>query len=700
MKKIFFSKKNIFGTLVFLAVIWGGFFSFVDLKPQITPDFFFSKDSKIFKKNERVKEKFPFNGNQVLLGLPHKNILSESYLARIKRISERLLKMKEVKRVVSLSHGPQDPSDALKNPLWKRIITGGKTDVTFISVYLGKKGHSKVIKVMEEIIHAYGKVGIPIRIAGIPYFVEQMKRNLQHDMTRFLLASVILCSLTLFIIHRSFFLVALSILCSLSSAALSLLVLQLFGQGIGILTANLMVIAYVLAQSHFIFYSANYKRVLDSKKAFMKTMPASFWSMATTLLGFIGLIFVEAKPLVELGYGGVIASLCAFATSYLILPSAINYYKPSESEVGERKGSSLLRSLYKSPRKLGFYASTLFVSFAVIVALFGLPAIDTDPSLLRYFKGDGEIFKQLSFLNDRGGSNVLRLVLKRKNGAVLDNDKSYKELWDLQEKLKKHQQVGTIISLPVIMKEADQHWLGQFLSWDWTVDLLTSDTFDRMGNGFISEDRKETAYILKMIEAREGRVNRLEVVKELKTIVQQSPFQWVNPAGSYYLQGELAQSVRDSLIKGVSGLIGVLFLVLLWVSGSFTVSLAVSFFLSLLVLMIFGVMGLARVPMDLISSPAISIALGIAIDSLIHLIRAVKSFGKEVEGPWQRGLRHQGEAILTSGFTVIIGFSVFLLSSFPPSQRFGGLILAGTLLALPITLIIIPSIFKRQETLA
>ena len=686
------NKKILSITIPIILIIWSLFFIFVDLTPEVGQDFFFSKDSKIYKENKEVARKFPFDGNQILLGLPDKDITSEKYINRIKRISDALSGYKGIKRVVSMTHGPSDPEDVLDHPLWKRLVAANSKDVTFISIYLEDQNNSKTIKQIEDIIKEYEKVNIPIKIAGIPYFREQMKRNLKRDMSTFLKIAIILCSIVILIVNRSFFLMILSVIVSLTAAACSLLVLSFLDQPVGILTANLMVIAYVLTQSHFIFYSSNFQNLKSTKKALIKTLPASFWSMATTLLGFAGLIFVEAKPLVQLGIGGTVATLSAFLISYLLLPSLLNFQKTKNknkiNKFIEENSSLGNKKIWGSSFVILYVGATLILGFG------GLTKLNTDPSLLSYFKKESEIYKQLSFLNDHGGSNILRVVLKRKNGKPLDDEKSYKELWELQEQLKSHEKVGTVISLPVLLKEADTHWLGQFLTWDWILELLSTDMLGNIGKGFVSEDHSQTVLLLKMIESKDESKKRLTIIDELEKVVDTSSFKWLTSAGPYYLQGRLAESVKMSLITGVSLIVGIFFFVVFWISKSFLLSACISLCLSSIVIMTFGLMGVTGVPLDLISSPGISITLGITIDGFIHLIRAVKEEGgvDKIEA-WKEGLDSQMTGLLTSSFTIIVGFSAFIFSSFLPSQRFGGIILLGALLSLPLVLCVIPTLF-------
>ena len=87
---------------------------------------------------------------------------------------------------------------------------------------------------------------------------------------------------------------------------------QAIGLSIGLLTANLVTIVFVLTLSHVVFMTANWLRAAEEQadralviqSAIQDTLEASFWSMTTTLLGFASLLIATAQPLRELGIRG------------------------------------------------------------------------------------------------------------------------------------------------------------------------------------------------------------------------------------------------------------------------------------------------------------------------------------------------------------------------------------------------------------
>src|SRR5207244_12853950 len=97
-----------------------------------------------------------------------------------------------------------------------------------------------------------------------------------------------------------------------SAVLLTLLAQSLFGRKIGILTANLGTIVFVIALSHLVYMTFNWqtlaarvgKKSRDlGAEARRMTFPASFWSMICACLGFGSLLIVPSKPLRALGFG-------------------------------------------------------------------------------------------------------------------------------------------------------------------------------------------------------------------------------------------------------------------------------------------------------------------------------------------------------------------------------------------------------------
>ena len=113
------------------------------------------------------------------------------------------------------------------------------------------------------------------------------------------------------------------------------------------------------------------------------TFPASFWSMICASLGFGSLLIVQAKPLRELGFGGVLGSVVALICAYLMYPPFLRWAVPHKTKLVERTAAGILVAPFR------------VFSFAVILDQrwlgLWLTRVNTDPSLLDYFKPNQDL---------------------------------------------------------------------------------------------------------------------------------------------------------------------------------------------------------------------------------------------------------------------------------------------------------------------
>jgi uncharacterized protein len=115
--------------------------------------------------------------------------------------------------------------------------------------------------------------------------------------------------------------------------------------------------------------------------------------------------------------------------------------------------------------------------------------------------------------------------------------------------------------------------------------------------------------------------------------------------------------------------------------------------LTLVPLCMLGGIGWLRVPMDVISAPATNVCIGIAIDSMIHLVfgvRRAQHDGKKNWDAWVVARKEQWRGIVYSDAIMAVGFAIFVLSDFPPTQRFGLVVLAGCIIDILANLFVLP----------
>lgn len=668
-------------------------FNFVELAPTVDDNLFFSSDDPQFQSEHLIDRLFVRKDAQLILSVSGK-ITDERYKEKISALSEMIASLEGVAAVNSLTHaGPGTLRNAIESPLWKRLIISYDRKSTNLVVLLSEENFSAIVPQIEDIMEAFESEDFHIRAAGLPYVVELIKRNLMRDLKIFsLLACIIFGVFIFYIFHSKSVLIGTMVSC-LSACMWTFMITDLFKVPMGILTANLGTIIFVMTLSHIIFLTFNWRtfrsdpnRTDPVKDAIKRTFSPSFWSMFTTLLGFLSLTAVSAKPLRDLGFSGAIGSVVAIVVAYAVFPSFLKlaYYQ-------QKKRGKIEEVQYKTYKFIDLEKEFLMLIIFVtcLLTLPGLTMIDSDPSLLSYFSKKSEIYQGFSYIDRNGGSSPLVLVVRSKDNEKIHSDKSYNKLWRLQESLEQHRAVGSVISLPVLIAQAHETApFGWILPRHLLLSAMEMPSNDGIAKSFVTKDRRFGLFLLRMIESYRT-VPRLTIIGEIEKIIENEGFYPEIIGGVYNLQGHLAKLVAKSLVWGLIKL-SFLFAIIVWIiSHSVRITLSVTASIFIIPLTVLGCFGVYRIPLDIISAPASNVAIAMGIDSMIHMIKAFRR-----TKDWQKVRDELWQPILTSTSVVGIGFSIFLFSTFPPTQRFGGAILLGTILAGLTALYILPMLFQ------
>ncbi len=701
--------KNDLGrySLVFFVFCLLGFVAFlfrsVDLVPHVDSDFFFSSQDTQLQADIKISKAFPEGSPSLLILSAMGKIQSPLYVDKIHSLSNTLLKLPELTAVKSITHGPSDIDDAFASPLWKRLLLSEDGRSTNLIILMNNESLQESISKIEKILADFDQTDFQLKISGVPYIVEQIRKNLWHDLKTFSLFAGLLFGVILFLVFRSFIILLGTLVSCLLSCMLTLIIAQAFQLKMGILTANLMTIVFILTLSPILFLTFNWKNIDEyleksSTHPILQTIritfKGSFWSMLTTFLGFLSLLNVQAKPLRELGVLGSIGTLVAFLCAYLIYPVFLSLLEPSFNQNTQGHDSKNVSRFLK-----GKYGKV--VAFLICASIFislGFKKLNTDPSLLTYFAPQSALRESLEYIDKNGGSSPLKLVVKDAQNQKLNTKQAYQKMWNLQNELEKNPYVGVVISLPVVMAEGKRAGMAFLLTWEGLLKKMGEHV--QLVKNFITDDRQFAYFLLRMKESHLN-VSRTEVMKQIETIVQNCGFDLEMKGGVYLLQGKLAQLVVSSLIYGLAGLFLVFAFISLIISFSIRTSLAIIFSLLMIPGVILGLNGFLNVPLDIICAPASNVALGMGIDAMLYTTIAARRFRKHGLSSWDAWIKarsSQCKAILSSALIVSFGFGIFAFSSFPPTQRFGLSIVVGTFVSCAASLFVLPFLAAEPIT--
>ena len=656
---------------------------FVDVSPKVEGEFFFADDDPQMQASQAVRERFP-SGPQLILRVVDRAGDRTGYLRRIAELTGELLEVDGVESGFSVT--TDDPS----SPLYGRILLTPDPDATNIVLQADETDPELLLPRLEAVVERYESEELDVVISGVPAIVEMIRRSLYRDLVVFSLAAVLLFALLIGLVYRDVAVVVGTLSTCLVSVSVTLVVVQVMGVPIGLLTANLVMIVFVLTLSHVVFLTANWARALGSGadrvdalvRGIRLTREASFWSMVTTLLGFLSLLIATARPLRELGVAGAVGTVTALIVAYAVYPAFLGEWAKARVGAPERPGVDGGR-----PRR-GLTAGIAVVVFAIAL---GVPRLNTDPSLLTYFSEASEIREGLDRIDADGGTSTLDIVVQGVDGGRVDSAPVFAAMESLQTALEADQAVGVVLSPTVLIGHARTIPLAGFLPVRMLLDIASSERLGGVGLGFVTPERDEARFSLRMRET--GRPSRGAVMSRLRDLVEDAGLEPVLMAGLYDLQSQLGKLIRSSLAIGIGGLLLLFFGVALIVSRAPVIAAKMWVSLIAIPAVILGTFGHLGIAVDIITSPAANIALAIGADSMIHLVVRVRSLSAGGDAaPWSSGVRQIGRPVVGATAIICAGFGIFTLSSFPPTQRFGLAVIVGTLAAATMALVVLPRI--------
>jgi hypothetical protein len=402
------------------------------------------------------------------------------------------------------------------------------------------------------------------------------------------------------------------------------------------------------------------------------------------------------------------------------LPTILNFLSNNEVEV--KKENKLLITNYLSQVAIKNSKAIFFTTLIVIfLSILGISKLEVENSFINYFNKNTEIYKGMKLIDDKlGGTTPLEIILKFPEIKIekessdddwgeddnLNNDKYWftKDKIDKIEKVHDYldglEGVGKVLSFSSIIKVAEQlndnKQLGT-LEIGVLYNKIPESIKKEIVDPYISIKDNEARINLRIKDSQEG-LRRNELIKKIRYDLEnelnfkKSEFKL---AGVLILFNNLLQSLFKSQILTLGFVMIGIFTMFLILFRNLTLSLigVVPNFIA--AFFILGIIGLLKIPLDMMTITIAAITIGIAVDNSIHYIyRFKEEFMKNKDYTKTLKLCHStvGVAILNTSITIVFGFSILVFSKFIPTIYFGVFTGIAMLLAMISVLTLLPAL--------
>ena len=642
----------------------------------------------------------------------------------------------------------QNLLDALnkRDMLYQKYASNPKYEDEYIeskaaydSIAKGEKGNiGTLIKELRVIQDKYSSERYEIRLGGIPMITDDMITFIRNDLVNFGIGVLAFILVTLIIIFRKVIWVIAPVINCIYAVIFMIGLLGYLDWKVTVISSNFISLMLILTLSMNIHIIVRYRQIYSSSEnsklnSISETMKKMIWpclyTALTTIVAFASLVFSDIKPVIDFGYMMVIGLTTLFITSFTLLPCVIIILSNDKNSIihDSQTSSFITDMLANVARNHGkyIYTATVFIS---IITIYGLFQLKVENSFINYFRSDTEIHKGMKLIdNELGGTTPMDVILKFDN-AQNSIDDDFDDLlggeeeiessnWFTTEKINKikyvhdyldnNQYIGKVLSLASSIRVAeivnDNKELNS-LEMSLLYKKLPDEVKDIAVNPYLSIENNEARINVRILDSDKD-LRRSELINTIKSDLTTDPYlksDNITVTGILILYNNMLQSLFDSQIKSLGFVMLIIALMFLLLFRSFRL-MVIGIVPNLLsALLVLGIMGIMKLPLDMMTITIAAITVGIAVDNSIHYIYRYR----EEYYTYQDYLKtvsvcHSsiGKAIFFTGITVIFGFSILILSNFIPTIIFGTLTGLAMLVALISVLTLLPRLLISLKPL-
>jgi predicted RND superfamily exporter protein len=579
-------------------------------------------------------------------------------------------------------------------------------------------------------------------LGGVSMIADDLISFIKNDLKVFGLGVLFFLILTLGIIFKKIRWILLPILCCAFSTIAMMGLLGLFDWDVTVISSNFISLQLIITMAITIHLIVRYRElslkhpeagqrqlILDTVRLKMKPC---LYAALTTIAGFGSLLLCDILPVITFGWMMSAGISISLVMTFLLFPSVLMLMSKESLSPMKKQRFSLTPFLAAFTQAHGTFI--LIIScIAFILSVIGISRLEVENSFIDYFKHTTEIYQGMKVIDQNlGGTTPMDVIVdfetveasapvaasetETKEGDEFDEfnefDKaeSKKKYWFTSAKmarvvavhnyLESLPETGKVLSLGTMMKVAEKLNNGNPLD-NFQLALLYSELPEKFRNivltPYVSVENNEARLSVRVRDSEKSLrrnellekishdlVNKLELKKE-----------HVQLTGMLVLYNNMLQSLFKSQILTLGVVILALMGMFMILFRSLKIALIAIFPNLLSIGVVLGVMGWANLPLDMMTITIASISVGIAVDDTIHYIHRFTTefqIDRNYIMTMHRCHGSIGHAMFYTSVTIIIGFSILVLSNFIPSIYFGLLTGLAMLIALIAALTLLPEL--------
>lgn len=710
---------------------------------------------------QEFKKLFGEDGNMLAIGVKDSAIYEVDNFLKFKLLSDELARINNVTNVLSLPSLPhlvkndekkrlemkpffttlptrQDELDSMLTEanqikVYSRQLINPDNGATLIMVSINKdilstENRDGVVGDVLMAAQAFEQhTGIKLHYAGLPYIRFINTSKVKAELQLFLILSVIITGIILFVFFRSFQAVIFPLILIGTMIVWVMGTLSMFGYKITLLTGLIPPIIVVIGIPNCVYllnkYHQEYAHHGDKMQALSKMIRrigiVTLMTNFTTAIGFLVLLIVDIVVLREFGTVAGINIMSTFIVSIIFIPTVFSYLPPpSQRHLKHLEFKPLGKLLYGIDLLVHRHKYNVFLFSIVLVAasLFGMSRIRAISYMIDDLPEDSPVRYDLAFFEEHfSGVMPLEMLVDTGNKKGVQNLNNLRKIDELVVFLDSIEYISQPVSIVSFIKAARQAYYNgnpAFYSLPTTRDqafvLRYLQGEAGMNSGLASNFIDSTGQIIR-VSVRIADVGS----DKMDSLVTQV----IEPKIAEIFDGtKLTATITGTtllFIKGNKFLIENLissmvlaFIVIAIVMGLLFRNLRM-IILSLIpnfipLIITAGIMGYFNIPLKPSTALIFSIAFGISVDNSIHFLAKYRleliANNYFVPVAVSRSLKEVGSSMIYTSIILFFGFVIFAFSEFGGTVALGTLTSTTLFFAMFTNTILLPSLLLRFDT--
>lgn len=695
-------------------------------KVEIVQDFIkvVPEDDEDYQAYRAFQKEFGDDAATLVVGFTVPSTAPQRYWMGLKALTDTLVRLTGVRRVFGLPTAvhlrwqngrfetellplPKDSASwaSLRHahPLYFRLLwdSTGQSTLLFIqidSLTLHSKAKHTLIRQIEAISRLWAaQEGVSVHFAGVPYLRHYVKQFLPTELWLFTAASLGLTVLALWSYFRSWYAAVFPVVLLGLASLWTVGIIGLYGFKLTLLTALLPPVIIILGIPPSIYMLSDYHRFYvakGNKVAAIQEMLSQLGLVTlmihgNTALGFLTLYLTNVVPLQEFGLVAFWGTMATYFLTILLLPSFFMILpEPRERDLRHLTNRWLVRFAYWIGKTVerrrgwiyGITGGLFLVGWGGVLRLKAVSYMADD------LPSEAEVRRDQAFFERcYGGTMPFEIVLEAKQPQGLRRIRTLRMLAALQDSLARYPELARSLSIADLVKAARQSlWGGTPQAYR----LPQPEELPILLRALRAQERSvpllgtlvDSAYQRTRITTFVKDIGSLEMPRLLSQLRKDIEATFGEEAALVRITGTTLIFLKaiDYLIENlIWSLLATFLLVALQMFllyGSFRIML-ISMGVNLLPLfLVAGLMGYIGLPLKPSTALIYEMAFGIVVDSAIHFLSSYQWYYRRHPIPARAAIvsiHHTGALIAYTSFVLLMGFGIFIFSSFGSSQSLG-----------------------------